>query len=98
MRAAALLINSLSPAHRAVLYTALNAFEVLHEECLEDVQERNYNPLLTAHIAGAHEYAITNTKQIKRELFAECFPEDLKLEKHIHINFKNSKKAVVSLD
>jgi hypothetical protein len=94
--AAAALINALSPEHRAILYTALNAYEVLHQECLEDLQDRNHDVFITTHLTKAHEYAIANTNTIKKELFAECFVEDLRLEKYILKNIKSSKVAVVS--
>jgi hypothetical protein len=98
MSPAALLINALTPAQRAFLHTALESYSILNEEGLEYTFSKEYTPVLARHIIASHKFCIKEIKEIKELLFAECFPEDLKLEKYVFDGIKNTTPhvAVVS--
>lgn len=96
--AASLLIDALPPKHRALLFNALNAFSVFSEAELESATDGHLAPTLALHISSLYRWNIAQVKEIKKILFAECFPEDLKLEQHIYHDIKANEKAVVPFD
>lgn len=78
--AASLLIDALQPAHRAILFSALEMY--IHENNLERIHAENTSamePTIQKLMCNSFGYCITEAEQIKKQLFAECFPEDLNI-------------------
>lgn len=84
-----LLINALTPAQRAILFTALTYLETDTAVSLADLHNPNNKmvPVLANRVKAFHQWGIKEIKIIKNNLFADCFIDDLELSQHFTISF-----------
>lgn len=95
--AASLLIDALAPKHRAILFTALNAFLIANEEQLQEHLAHNEMAVpLSLMVKDAYTWNISEIIEVRKALFAECFPDDLKLEPYCIAAIQLAKKSAVA--
>jgi hypothetical protein len=93
--AASLLIDSLTPKHRAVLYNALVTAEIDYQQNLIDEANPDCTDL-NKRVNLFVQWNLQTIKNIKALLFAECFPEDLQLIPHFQKEHPQTIKVVKS--
>lgn len=82
---AAVLIDSLQPHQRALLFTALQFFLVANEEQLEQILAKSEMPYpLASMVKKGYEWNIAELNALRKKIFAECFPDDLILEPFVY--------------
>ena len=67
------LIKNLEPKEKAILYQALDRMQSESEILLADSHDSNTNHAQRLPM----DWLVKNTKELKKKLFSECFPEDL---------------------
>jgi hypothetical protein len=77
---AALLINSLSPKQRAILYcTILTKKEDIENELSEHINNHRMHPKLANRQSEFYRWYIKECKEMMHLLFAECFITDMEI-------------------